>query len=193
MPIPNPRKKTQAPSAQTVQFQSRALSTGFSPPRVFHLQQLRSLFFTIFSFVSVSSFSVFVLFLIMSSKLPGSAFRRQCVKEGWGGVVRLTAAEPAGEARRTWGAEEEAEVAARCPPAGRAAGSAGPVVSAGPAGAPRGLCKGRGPLQGPGWTPGSGGRSTGTGTSSAGQSSFQLPPIAPVPPPSASSILSCSR
>lgn len=102
---------------------------------------------------------------------------------------RLTAAELAGEARRTWGVEA-GEVAARYPPADRAGGSEGPEVSAGPAGAPRGLCTDRGPLRGPGWTPGSVGRSTGMGTSSAGRSSFQLQPVAPVPPRSASSTLS---
>lgn len=135
-------------------------------------------------------FSVFVSFPLMSPELPGSAYKIKKTRLCRG---RLTAAEPAGRGRRTWGAEEAAEGAARCLPAGRAAGSAGPAVSAGPAGAQRGLCTDRGPPRGPGWTPGSAGRSTGTGTSSAGRSSFQPPPAAPVPPPSASSTLSWRR
>lgn len=108
---------------------------------------------------------------------------------GYVGTPRLTAAEPAEEARRTLGpAEAGAGAVARCCLAGRAAGSAEPAVSALSAAAPpRGPCRGRGPLRGPSWTPGSVGRSTGTETSSGGPSSSPPPPAVPGPQPSASS------
>lgn len=64
---------------------------------------------------------------------------------------QLIAAEPAEEVRWTWGpTEAAAEAVARCRPAGRAAKSAAPGVSAWSAAAPpRGPCRGREQLRGP--------------------------------------------